>query len=197
MGNASRSGARPLVPEASSARRAPPCPGLPARPAGVWPPPRGSAVSGPASLRSALFRRHPIPGPASLLCMPTSFHLFGHDAHLLLPHPVQLGLHVLHPPTPGPAGRAGERPRPPMRLRAHRPPRRLRSPPHLHLPRPAAYTGTAPQFSRGPNGKMYEMPPLKPDRPVRDKNGFLILFPEWNVEHFRGGAPLVVVVGLA
>jgi hypothetical protein len=54
VGGASRRGARPLVPGASGARRAPPCRGSPARSAGVRPPPRGPAVCGPAGLRSTL-----------------------------------------------------------------------------------------------------------------------------------------------
>jgi hypothetical protein len=33
-------------------------------------------------------RRHPVPGSPSLLCMPTSFHLVGHHAHLLPTYPV-------------------------------------------------------------------------------------------------------------
>jgi hypothetical protein len=86
VGGASRRGARPLIPGAD--RRAPPCPGPPARSAGVRPPPRRPAVCGPAGLRSALVRRHPIPGSSSLLCMPTSFHLVGHHAHLLPSYPV-------------------------------------------------------------------------------------------------------------
>jgi hypothetical protein len=44
VGGASRRGARPLVPGASGARCAPPCPGSPARSAGIRPPPRGQAV---------------------------------------------------------------------------------------------------------------------------------------------------------
>jgi hypothetical protein len=55
-------------------------------PSGVRLPPRGRAVFGPTSLCAALFRRHPIPGPPSLLCMPTSFHLVGPHAHLPPPH---------------------------------------------------------------------------------------------------------------
>jgi hypothetical protein len=60
---------------------------------------------------------------ARLLCMPTSFHLVGHHAHLLPPPPVRLGRHLLGSPLPGPAGRAGKRPRPPVRLQVPRPPR--------------------------------------------------------------------------
>jgi hypothetical protein len=76
---------RPMPPSsgASGAHHAPPCPSFPARSAGVRPPPRGPAVCGPAGLRSALIRRHPIPGSPSLLCMPTHFHLFGHHAQIL------------------------------------------------------------------------------------------------------------------
>jgi hypothetical protein len=58
-------------------------------------------------LASALFRRLLILGPPSLLCMLTSFHLVGHHAHLLPPHPVQLGLVLICSPPPGPAGLAG------------------------------------------------------------------------------------------
>jgi hypothetical protein len=111
------------VPGASGARRAPPCPGPPARTVRVQQPPRGALVRGPASLRPALFRMFLIPGSPSLLCMPTSFHLVGYHGHLLPPHPVRIGLHLIRSPKPGPAGQVGERPRPPVRQRDHRPPR--------------------------------------------------------------------------
>jgi hypothetical protein len=104
VGGASGRGARPLVPGATGARHAPPCPGPLARTVRVRQPLCGAAVHGPASLRSAIIQRHPSQGSPSLLCMPTSFHLIGHHAHLLPPHPVCLGLHLIRSPAPGPAG---------------------------------------------------------------------------------------------